>query len=188
MGGGWVWDANNALGLAALAGMLYLTIPGGARRNVRAHQTLGYAVLAIVLLHALWFLLDDGVAREFITPNAPLYMWTGITGLVLLAVLVFLAEMPARQRVHDGFSAFRKWHQALATAAIAGSIHHIIASGFYFQTKFQAVLLIGLAIAVIFGRGIWTKARWSPHTTPAKFLVTCVIASAVFTGIRNLVL
>jgi hypothetical protein len=35
MGAGWFWDAGNALGFAAFAGLLYLTITSSRRLDVR---------------------------------------------------------------------------------------------------------------------------------------------------------
>ena len=57
MGAGSFWDAGNAFGFAAFAGLLYLTITSSRRLDVRAHQLLGYAVLSTAVLHAFWFLL-----------------------------------------------------------------------------------------------------------------------------------
>ena len=186
MGAGWAWDADNALGFAALAGMLFLCIPGGARRSVSAHQSAGYAVLALTLIHALWFLLDDGAAVEFIKPDAPAYMWTGIIGIVLLCVLVVLAMMPTRLTAHRSYQTFRKWHQITAFIAIACMLHHTIASGFYLRTWWQAVLLPVFALVAMFGRGIWGTLGQSPRVTPRNLLAISFIGAVVFTGIRNL--
>ena len=109
MGSGWAWDADNALGFAALVGMLYLTTPGGARRDVRTHEWVGYTVLAIALVHAGWFLLADGAAVEYIKPAAPAYMWTGIGSFLFLTLLVVLAVMPTRLKAHKSYEAFRQW-------------------------------------------------------------------------------
>lgn len=186
LGGGWTWDAGNALGFAAFAGMLYLSMPGGARRDVRTHEWFGHTVLAIALLHGLWFLLADGAAVEYIKPGAPVYMWTGIGGFVLLVVLVIFAVMPTRVSIHKTYTRFRNWHQVLAVIGIASVIHHIIASGFYLQAWYQAVLLILFTAVALFGRGIRRRASQSPGVTPPNLLVIGVLGAAVFVIIRNL--
>ena len=94
MGAGWFWDAGNAMGFAAFAGLLYLTITSNRRLDVRAHQLLGYAVLFLALLHAFWFLLGDAAVVEYIKPDAPDYMWLGVVGLLFLGVLIAVALLP----------------------------------------------------------------------------------------------
>lgn len=184
MGAGWSWDIDNGLGFAALAGMLFLSMPGGAQRDVRRHEWLGYTVLAVVLIHALWFLLADGAAIEYIRPGAPAYMWTGIIGLVLFAVLVVLAAMPARMSVHKTYTVFRYSHQFTAIAGIAFVLHHVIASGFYLRTFYQAALLILLTLVVIFGRR--ARAQSSSRLTPAGFVTISGLGAIAFAAIRNL--
>ena len=65
MGAGIFWDAGNALGFAAFAGLLYLTITSSRRLDVRAHQLLGYGVLAVAVAHAFWFMLGDGAVIDY---------------------------------------------------------------------------------------------------------------------------
>jgi hypothetical protein len=185
MGAGWGWDADNALGFAALASMLYLSAPGGARRDVRAHEWLGYTVLGITLVHALWFLLVDGAAVEYIKPGAPAYMWTGILGALSLFVLIVLAKMPTRQKAHRSHAAFRRSHQLVAIAGILCAIHHIIASGFYLRSWYQVILLAAFAAIAMFGRGIWGRLRQTRRVTPGNLLVISFLGAAVFTVVRN---
>ena len=73
MGAGCYWDTGNGIGFAAYAGLLYLTITGNRRLEVRAQQILGYVVPALVIGHAFWFLLGDATAVEFIKIGAPLF-------------------------------------------------------------------------------------------------------------------
>ena len=186
LGAGWVWDADNALGFAAFVGMLYLTTPGGARRDLRTHEWVGYTVLAIALVHAGWFLLADGAAVEYIKPSAPGYMWTGILSFLFLALLVALAVMPTRLKAHSSYDAFRNWHQAIAIFAIAGALHHIIVSGFYVRTWYQAALLIGFSALAVFARRYWAKLQTVAQATPMRLLAASLIGSTVFVAIRNL--
>ena len=184
MGAGWSWDIDNGLGFAALAGMLILSMPGGAQHDVRRHEWLGYTVLAVVVVHALWFLLADGAVIEYIRPGAPAYMWTGIAGLIIFAVLIFVAAMPTRNTLHKTYTAFRYWHQFTAISGIAFVLHHIIGSGFYLRTVYQAVLLILFTLLVIFGRGVRTQS--SPRLTPASFVAVSGLGAIAFAAIRNL--
>ena len=185
MGAGWAWDADNALGFAALAGMLYLSSPGEARRDLRIHEWLGIAVLAVAVAHGLWFLLFDAAAVEYIKPGAPLYMWTGIAAVILFAVLVLLARLPTRKSAHKSYSSFRWWHRLVAFAGLAGALHHIIASGFYLQTWYQAALLIVIAFAAVLLRRVHAMARQSAPASVTGFLLASGVCVVVFTFVRN---
>lgn len=185
MGAGWAWDAGNALGFAAFGGMLYLTLPTDYRRNGRTHELLGYAVLAVALAHAFWFLLWDGAAVEFIKPGAPMYMWIGIASLVLLFLLVTLAMLPNRLKTHRNYQAFKYWHQVIAIFAIATAIYHIEVSDFYLSAWYQKLLLIALAVVLVFSRTFRINVRSFPLATPAVFLTMSVAGATLFAAIRN---
>lgn len=186
MGAGWFWDAGNGLGFAAFAGLLYLTITSSRRLDVRAHQVLGYGVLLLALLHAFWFLLGDAAAVEFIQPGAPDYMWLGIVGLLLLGVLITVALVPDRMRVHKDYPAFKYWHRVIAIVTIACIAYHIVVSDFYLGAWYQVVLFVTLALAVSFGRMYWIRLGQLPIATVPAYLVSSVILTAVFAAVRNL--
>lgn len=186
MGAGWFWDVGNGVGFAAFAGLVYLTITSSRRLNVRAHQVLGYGVLLLALLHTFWFLLGDAAAVEFIKPGAPDYMWLGVIGLLLLGVLITVALVPDRMRVHKDYPAFKFWHRVIAIATIGCIAYHIVVSGFYLGAWYQAVLFVMLALAVSFGRMYWIKLGQLPVATVSAFLVLSVILTAMFAAIRNL--
>jgi hypothetical protein len=171
MGAGWFWDTGNGLGFASFAGLLYLSITSSRRLNVRAHQVLGYAVLFLALLHAFWFLLGDAAATEFIKPGAPDYMWLGVLGLLLLGVLITVALVPDRQRVHKDYPAFKYWHRVIAIATTGCIAYHIVVSGFYLGAWYQALLFVTFALAVSFGRVYWIKLGQLPIVTVSVALV-----------------
>lgn len=186
MGAGWFWDAGNGLGFAAFAGLLYLTITSSRRLDVRAHQVFGYAVLSLALLHAFWFLLGDAAAVEFIKPGAPDYMWLGVVGLLLLGLLITVALIPDRLRVHKDYPAFKYWHRVLAIATIACITYHIVVSDFYLATRYQAALFVALAVVVSFGRMYWIRLGQLPIATVSVYLVLSVMLTAAFAVVRNL--
>jgi len=186
MGAGWFWDAGNGLGFAAFAGLLYLTITSTRRLEVRAHQVLGYAVLFLALMHAFWFLLGDAAAVEFIKPGAPDYMWLGIVGLLLLGILITVALLPDRIRVHKDYPAFKYWHRVIAIATIACIAFHVIFSAFYLATWYQAALFGSLAVVVSFGRMYWIKLGQLPIATVSAYLVLSFMLTAAFAAVRNM--
>ncbi|MEM1090746.1 MAG: ferric reductase-like transmembrane domain-containing protein [Pseudomonadota bacterium] len=185
VGAGWAWDADNALGFAALAGLLYLSIPGIARRDIRAHQRLSYSVLAVILVHALWFLFADPAAVEYIKPGAPGYMWTGLGAVLLLFVLTMLASMPTRARFHRNYGVFRHWHRMLAAAVVLLSAHHVVFSGYYLRNGWQLAGLSSLVALVLLGGGLWRKLPPLRRSTPATLLSMSFLAALAFATIRN---
>lgn len=186
MGAGWFWDAGNGFGFAAFAGLLYLTITSSRRLDVRAHQVLGYAILFLALFHAFWFLLGDAAAVEFIKPGAPDYMWLGIIGLLLLGVLITVALVPDRMRVHKDYPAFKYWHRVFAIVTIACITYHIVVSGFYLATWHQAALFVTVAVVVSFGRMYWIKLGKLPTVTVPAYVALSALLTAMFAAVRNL--
>ena len=186
MGAGWFWDVGNGLGFAAFAGLICLGITSYGRLDVRAHQVFGHAVLFVAIVHALWFLLGDAVAVEFMKIGAPDYMWLGIVGLILLFVLLTIALVPDRLRVHKDYSAFRYWHRVLAVATVACCTYHIVVSNFYLAAWYQVALFVGVAAAASFGRAYWIKLGQLPIATPAAFMLISVFIASLFSAIRNL--
>lgn len=186
MGAGWFWDTGNGIGFAAFAGLLYLTITSNRRLDVRAHQVLGYAVIALVVGHAFWFLLGDATAVEFIKIGAPDYMWLGIVSLFTFIVLIMTANFPDRIRVHKNYPSFKYWHRVLTVVVIGGAAYHILVSNFYLATWYQAVLFILASIAVCVGRSYWVRLGQIVIASPTNFLAISSVLVITFVGLRNL--
>jgi hypothetical protein len=186
MGAGWFWDTGNGIGFAAFAGMLYLTITSSRRLDVRAHQILAYAVLALAVAHAFWFLLGDATAVEFIKIGAPDYMWLGIVSLIAFIVLIMIANVPDRLRVHSNYPSFKYWHRVLTVVVIAGAAYHIIASNFYLGSWYQAGLLALISLAVCLGREYWMRLGQIVIASPAVYIALSSVLIIAFAGLRNL--
>jgi hypothetical protein len=186
MGAGWFWDAGNALGFAAFGGLLYLTITSNRRLDVRAHQVLGYGVLLVAIAHAFWFLLGDAAVTEFLKPGAPDYMWLGLVSLLLLGILMTVALVPDRLRIHRNYASFKYWHRVVAIATIASATYHIVVSNFYLGAWYQAALFILVAIAASTGRAYWIKLGQMPIATNLAYVVVSAILGALFVAVRNL--
>lgn len=186
MGGGWFWDGGNGLGFAAFAGLLYLTITSSRRIDVRAHQLLGYGVLFVAVAHAFWFMLGDGAVVEFMKFGAPDYMWHGIVSMLLLGVLITVALVPDRFRVHRDYPSFRYWHRVVAVATIATATYHISVSNFYLGAWYQALLFVVFSATVAVGRPLWTRFGQMPIISMPVFLVLSLVFAVAFSAIRNL--
>ncbi len=186
MGAGWFWDTGNGIGFAAFAGLLYLTITSNRRLDVRAHQILGYVVLALVVGHAFWFLLGDATAVEFIKIGAPDYMWLGIVSLIMFVILIMTANLPDRMRVHSNYPSFKYWHRVLTIAVIAGAVYHIVISNFYLANWYQAGLFVLVSLAVCVGRAYWVRLGQIVIASPVIYLALSSVLIIVFVGLRNL--
>ena len=186
MGAGWYWDAGNGIGFAAFAGLLYLSLTSNRRIDVRAHQLLGYGVLFVAVGHACWYLLGDAVVVEFMKPGAPAYMWHGIVSLLMLGILITVALVPDRNRVHKDYPTFRYWHRVLSVAIIATATYHIVVSNFYLHAWYQELLFVLLALAAVFARQHWTAYGGLPITKTSVYVAVSVLFATVFTIIRNL--
>lgn len=185
LGAGWFWDTGNGLGFAAFGGLLYLGITSYRRLDVRAHQVFGYAVLGIAVLHALWFLLGDAAAVEFIKIGAPDYMWLGIVGLLLLFILVTIALVPDRLRVHRDYPAFRYWHRVLAIATVACCTYHIVVSNFYLAAWYQGLLFVTTAVVATSFRAYWIRLGQIRIAQPLAYLTISVLLTILFSSVRN---
>lgn len=186
MGAGWFWDSGNALGFAAFGGLLYLTITSNRCLDVRAHQVLGYGVLVVAIAHAFWFLLGDAAMKEYLKPDAPDYMWLGVISLLLLGMLMTIALVPDRLRVHKTYSTFKYWHRAIAIATIASATYHIVVSNFYLSTWYQSVLFVLAAFAASIGRAYWVKLGQLPIATNLAYVFVSIVFGALFVAVRNL--
>lgn len=186
MGAGWFWDAGNALGFATFGGQLYLTITSNRRLDVRAHQVLGYGVLFVAIAHAFWFLLGDAAVTEFLKPGAPDYMWLGLVSLLLLGILMTVALVPDRLRIHRNYPSFKYWHRVVAIATIATATYHIVVSNFYLGAWYQAALFVLVAIAASVGRAYWIKLGQMPIATNLAYVLVSAVLGALFVAVRNL--
>jgi len=186
MGAGWYWDTGNGIGFAAFAGMLYLTLTSIRQFDLRAHRLLGYGVLTVAALHVFWFLLGDAAVVEFLKPGAPAYMWHGVAGFLLLGVLITIALVPDRLRVHRNYAGFRYWHRAIAVATIATATYHIAGSHFYLATWYQTLLFAALAAFGAFARAWWPWPGALHVVGTRAFVATSLAVAAAFGLLRNL--
>lgn len=186
MGAGWFWDFGNGIGFAAFAGLVYLMMTSARPVKLRAHRIFGYGAWLVAIGHAGWFMLGDGAVVEFMKPGAPAYMWLGVASLLLLGMLVTVAVLPDRWRVHGSHAAFRYWHRLLAIATIATASYHIIVSNFYLHTWYQATLFVMLALVAVFVRRNGDRHEYLWATTTRIYAVSTVFFAAAFAVVRNL--
>lgn len=185
LGAGWQWDTGNALGFIAFAGILYLGTSSTSRMDIKAHQVFGFLVLGIATLHAYWFLFSDAAVISYVSPGAPMYMWSGVLALLLLAALIVVGLPGYRRYFHKRYASFRLWHRLLAITVTVTAVYHIVASAFYLSTWYQAVLFVTLAAAVVVaGRQAGRKRAIAPADS-TYFLAMGSLLAMLFVAIRN---
>ena len=158
VGGGYAWDALNALGFVALAAFAALHLEGlrstprstaQLREGLRAHANLAYAALALVAVHAVGLLLYDPTLVVYVEPGAPLYMIVGIVAALLAGVVVWSARLPRRLHLHGSARRFRRVHRVLAGALLGASAWHVVGSGFYLDQWLTRGAAIALCTACV---------------------------------------
>jgi len=186
LGAGWYWDTGNALGFVAMAGVLYLTLATGPALDVRVHRQLGYAVLGVAAAHVLSLLVGDPTVVEYLKPGAPLYMWAGVAGFLLLTALTVIAVPRVRSKLHKRYSHFRLWHRVIALLTIVGSTWHIIGSNFYLDSWYASTVFLLLVVVISGGRRrLSGYANLEPAVT-SRYLAASTVACVLFVGLRNL--
>ena len=184
LSGGLVWDAANALGFAALAGVLYLTVTARGARDVPRHEWFAYATIGLVLAHGFALLLVDGAVAEYLKPGAPAYMWAGVGSLVALLVSSLLAVLPARRERHRSYGSFKVWHRVLGIVALTGAAWHVIGSGFYVSATVQIAALIAVCLWAGAARELRLMPTVASVASPAVLLAAGLAGAVVFVALR----
>jgi len=186
LGADWAWDISNGIGFAALAGLLYLCVSSGAGFSARAHQVFGFVVLGAATAHAFGLLFIDAAVIEYLKPGAPVYMWAGVLGFILLALLILIGLPGYRVKLHTRYSSFKYWHRILAIGAIIGAGYHVAASGFYLSTSYQRVMFVIGTGAILAGYRNLFRAQPVARSASIAYLAAGLLCVVVFSGLRNL--
>jgi hypothetical protein len=196
VGGGFIWDLLNAIGFVALAacGALHVDAPvrdAGPMRSVRDalrhHTALAWTALALVVVHAVGFVMYDPVLLEYLKPGAPAYMLAGLVALALLGVIVWSARLPRRRRLFSDARRFRLAHRALAAALVGLSVWHVAGSGFYLNHAVTIALLVAVAATWV-AAPQWLRTILEQMSPPIgqRVAVTGLVGLAVLhSALRN---
>ena len=180
------WDFGNGLGFAALAGLICLGLITPKASSLKVHLAIAYTTIVIVLLHALWFLLGDEIALQYILPGAPISMWAGILAFVLSIFLTVTALPSYRYRSHYNHRYFRHWHLWLSVLVMAATLYHIIGSGLYIRSWPQYVLLAIIALISFRGANVVRADSLSNSGATVLFIIASLLCAVLFTGVRSI--
>ncbi len=193
LSGGVFWDFLNGLGFAAFSGLIYVNIASPKVTSLSTHQKISYVAVVLIIAHALGFLIFDPLLIEYLKFGAPIYMWAGLLSLTLLLFLVITALNSNRLKAHASYAGFQQTHKLLSYGAIIACLYHIIASGFYLQSLWQAALFCIIALAILNPsklHKLFTTKKQSPDATSTAAAVTligcAVLFATMFAGVKVL--
>ena len=197
------WDWLMAVGLIALGIMAALPLITArysrtaidtsyfARLAHQFHQWLSYVVIAFVLLHAIGLIVFDTVLIEYLKLSAPLPMLAGIVAAVIL-LWVTISSL-VRESWYVRYRNWRRWHALLAAAALALTIYHVVAIGYYSGSKAASSSLVAwFLIPTLLSLRAWRQAPPSLRAGGAERIIipgkplqladrVSIIAAMVFT-------
>jgi len=176
---GYAWDFANAAGLlgACLLGLLFVI--GGRPQPrplyegkffLRLHRDLGFAAIALLLVHIVVLLVDEPLLIEDLLPSAPGYMLAGLASAVLMLVLAVSSLSRVRPRWSSSSASFRRWHYGGSLLALLLMAVHVLGAGYYSGGVWKGVLLVALILVVAVwprlpkpGNGISGRKRNTAH-------------------------
>lgn len=159
---GFAWDFANAAGLlgACLMGLLFV-IGGRPQRRplyegkffLRLHRDLGFAAVALLLIHIGVLLIDEPLLIEDLLPSAPGYMLAGLASAILMLVLAVSSLGGVRPRWSSSAVSFRRWHYGGSLVALLLMAVHVLGAGYYSSGIWKGALLVALMLAV----AVWPR-------------------------------
>jgi len=146
LGAGILWDVAHGLGYAAFICLLYTCFSKPAKLNISSHRSLAYMALLFTSLHVLVLLITDPITIEYLMPNAPLYMWLGSFSTILMVCIIVSSLTRFKHVFYNNSTSFKKVHRIMSWLIIAGSLYHIVDSGFYIYQQWQIIAIVLVAI------------------------------------------
>ncbi len=149
-----VWEIAAALGYAAClaAIMTFRIAPSPAtatsnRRRWTLHRAAGYAMMALVALHAAVMLLGDPFAIDYIGWMMPRHVLAGV--LAALALLLAVVTREPRLRAALPTARWPRLHVSAGIAAIALAGAHVFTSAGKFADDWRYAVLAGIVGALL---------------------------------------
>ncbi|MEQ1871426.1 MAG: ferric reductase-like transmembrane domain-containing protein [Vicinamibacterales bacterium] len=146
---GFWWDFAIALGFAgtAMMGMQFMLTarfkhamaPFGIDIIYYFHRYIAVVALVLILAHPIVLASDNPALLGFLNPlRAPWQMTAGLASIVSLTMLMVTSWWRRRLSLH--YDAWRRWHSALAIAALGLALAHIGGVGHYVAAPWKRAL------------------------------------------------
>ena len=172
---GFWWDFAIALGFAgtAMMGVQFMLTarfklamaPFGIDIIYYFHRYIAVVALGVVLAHPIIVVSDNPAILSFLNPvRAPWQMTAGLAAILALTALMISSWWRNRLGLH--YDAWRRWHSALAIAALGSALAHIGGVGHYVGAPWKRALWtaiglswLGVIAYVRVGRPWWMLRR-----------------------------
>lgn len=158
---GLVGLAMLGLQFALTARFQRVTAPFGIDIILQFHRQISLFAVGLILLHPILIFIDDPSQLALLNPiDAPWRARLGLAGLLALLTLVVLSVW--REKLRVDYEVWKMSHAALAVAAIAFSLGHIILVAYYVTLPWQqalwAFMSVGAVVLLIYIR-LWKPVR-----------------------------
>ncbi|TVQ98038.1 MAG: oxidoreductase [Deltaproteobacteria bacterium] len=177
-GAGFWWDFAMGMGFAGLVmmGIQFLltarfrraTAPCGIDLVYYVHRYLAYALVGVVLAHAVIPMVINPALRSAFVPFT--VSWPMTAGSAsLLCLLALVVSSAGRKRLRIPYEAWRVAHLALGVAAVALAFVHMISVGHYTATPVVRALWLGIGLSLL-GIVLWLRVirPWRLLRTPYR--------------------
>ena len=145
---GFIGLAVMALQFVNSARLKFLNKPFGTDLIYHFHRQIGIAAFFMVFTHPiLLFVLDTRYLKLLNIISAPWRARFGVTAIVLLILVVWMAEY--RQKLKISYSFWKVWHGIFATLMIALALLHIFMAGSYTDLPWKKAVWIGYSVMLV---------------------------------------
>ena len=152
---GFWWDFAIALGFAgtAMMGVQFMLTarfkramaPFGIDIIYYFHRYIAVVALGLILAHPIILASDSPAILGFLNPlQAPWHMTAGVASIVALTTLMVTSWW--RKSLRLPYDAWRRWHSALAIAALGLALAHIGGVGHYVSAPWKRTLWTAIGI------------------------------------------
>ena len=157
VGAGRAWGVADLLGLGSLLACVGLcawpvrprVAPTPPAVTLARHRLLGFAALALALLHTVGLLVVEPQLIEHLLPTAPLFMLAGLAALLVLIALCVTGLWVVRRHFPSS-GAFQLLHIALGVLLLGGLAVHAVGAGRYLPgATGRGVLVLAAVLALL---------------------------------------
>lgn len=169
---GFIGLAIMALQFVNSARLKFLNRPFGTDLIYHFHRQIGIAAFFLVFAHPiLLFILDTRYLRLLNIISAAWRARFGVTAIVLLILVVWMAEF--REKLKIPYTFWKIWHGILATLMIALALLHIFLAGSFTDLPWKRAIWIGYSTLFILMM-LYTRVIYPLKLINSPFKVTSV--------------
>jgi predicted ferric reductase len=152
---GFVGLAMMGLQFVMVARARFIVWPFGIDAVLQFHRQISYVALALILTHPIILFIDDSRFVNLLNLSSdPWRAKLGIASIVFLVALISTSIF--RSRLGLSYDAWQFLHAALAVAAVATALAHVLLVGYYVDQNWEwALWVVYSAVFVLIG--VWVR-------------------------------